>query len=235
MAVESQGTVTRERRNCCYQSPQNDNRKTRQLRMFKVIIVIMITFFLCRLPTWVYLLIKLNRDISSSAGWIIHFSFGVLSLIACAINPFMYTFLSETIRLGTSFGEFLRSRSSLCHRKPPKPDPAIASSDHICMHPRSWWTKLSAMPSKCCCLRKRGCWSACSREDPLPDDKNLVDYFVGGLDDKFYRRASYTLNGTQSVTNISSQVPGYYAHVYYGPPDPSKFVDIDLAGTRNIM
>ncbi|KFB50011.1 hypothetical protein ZHAS_00018053 [Anopheles sinensis] len=74
------------------------NRRKRQLRMFKAIIVLMLVFFICRLPMWIFLLIKMIGEANTSAYWNLHYSFGILAMVNAVLNPLMYTFLSETIR-----------------------------------------------------------------------------------------------------------------------------------------
>uniref|UniRef100_A0AAG5DUN5 G-protein coupled receptors family 1 profile domain-containing protein n=1 Tax=Anopheles atroparvus TaxID=41427 RepID=A0AAG5DUN5_ANOAO len=74
------------------------NRRKRQLRMFKAIIVLMLVFFVCRLPMWIFLLIKMIGEANTSAFWNLHYSFGILAMLNAVLNPLMYTFLSETIR-----------------------------------------------------------------------------------------------------------------------------------------
>lgn len=77
-------------------------RKHRQVRMFKVILVLMSVFFICRLPNWIYLLYKLSHDTQKNIHWVTHYCLGLMVMANCMLNPFLYTFLSETIRL-TSF------------------------------------------------------------------------------------------------------------------------------------
>lgn len=79
------------------------SREIRQLRMFKAILIIMITFFLCRLPTWIYLLYKLYNDANTNLHWVLQYSFGALSIFNCVLNPLLYTFLTETIRISFVF------------------------------------------------------------------------------------------------------------------------------------
>jgi hypothetical protein len=97
------------------QQPTNNDRcnerQRRQMRMFKVILVLMCVFILFRLPTWVFLLIKLNYYIAARPQWLINYSLSLLGIMNSMANPFLYTFLSETIR----FTSFLRvSCSKLC-------------------------------------------------------------------------------------------------------------------------
>lgn len=76
-------------------------RKQRQIRMFKVILALMAVFFICRLPNWIYVLYKLSNAAQENIYWVINYCFGLLVMVNCMLNPFLYTFLSETIRLTT--------------------------------------------------------------------------------------------------------------------------------------
>lgn len=69
--------------------------------MFKVILMLMVVFFLCRLPNWIYLLYKLNNSTQENIHWVLNYAFGLTVMANCMLNPFLYTFLSETIRLTT--------------------------------------------------------------------------------------------------------------------------------------
>lgn len=86
-----------------------DNRKKRQMRMFKVIVLIILIFFLLRLPTWIFLLMKLNMTLTKNIHWILQYVFGILSLTNCVVNPFIYTFLSETIHFGNKLSEKIKT------------------------------------------------------------------------------------------------------------------------------
>lgn len=76
----------------------NSARKKRHIRMFKAVIILMVVFFVCRLPTWIYLLVKLHITANSNIHWLLHYCFGLLSILNCFLNPFLYTFLAETIK-----------------------------------------------------------------------------------------------------------------------------------------
>lgn len=80
-------------------SAQANTRMKRQLRMFKAIVFIMSVFFLCRLPTWIFLLIKLHGTANTSVFWILHYTFGIMAMMNCVLNPLIYTFLGETIKV----------------------------------------------------------------------------------------------------------------------------------------
>uniref|UniRef100_A0A182PMW2 G-protein coupled receptors family 1 profile domain-containing protein n=1 Tax=Anopheles epiroticus TaxID=199890 RepID=A0A182PMW2_9DIPT len=81
-----------------HQSEAISNRRRRQIHMFKAIVMLMLVFFVCRLPMWVFLLIKMIGDANTSAYWNLHYSFGILAMVNAVLNPLMYTFLTETIR-----------------------------------------------------------------------------------------------------------------------------------------
>lgn len=216
------------------QSNANSCRKTRQLRMFKVILVIMTTFFVCRLPTWIFLLIKLNRDLSSGSSWVLHFSLGMLSLANCAINPFLYTFLTETIRFGSSAKERLKRICCWCTGKGSgSVDSLTVTSDHDKLNGETGWRSIFS----CGC-----CWEPCGKEE-LPDDKNLIDHCESSM--RQFRKKSYTLNGKEQVSCISSHLKspfGQYSNVYLGAnqpamtiissSDPNHFVEVDLMNRR---
>lgn len=73
------------------------SREIRQLRMFRVILVLIVTFLVCRLPTWIYLLYKLENVANTNLHWVLQYVFGILSVMNCVVNPLLYTFLMETI------------------------------------------------------------------------------------------------------------------------------------------
>lgn len=49
--------------------------------------------------------------------WLIHYSLGIFSLVNCVLNPFMYAFLSETLRAGDKFCGSLKGCLSVCYCK----------------------------------------------------------------------------------------------------------------------
>ncbi|XP_058829362.1 alpha-2A adrenergic receptor [Topomyia yanbarensis] len=90
-------------------SPASLSRKQRQLRMFKAIVFIMAVFLVCRLPHWIFLLIKMHGLAATNVYWLLHYSFGIIAMINCVLNPLIYTFLIETIK----FTVFLKT---ICRR-----------------------------------------------------------------------------------------------------------------------
>jgi hypothetical protein len=105
VASENENTSTNSAGNTTYITPESTarrvERKQRQIRMFKVILVLMGVFFICRLPNWIYTLYKLSHDTQENIHWVINYAFGLMALANCMFNPFLYSFLSETIRLTT--------------------------------------------------------------------------------------------------------------------------------------
>lgn len=94
--------------------------------MFKVILALMAVFFVCRLPNWIYILYKLSNSSEGNIHWVLNYAFGLIVMVNCMLNPFLYTFLSETIRLTTFLigiicGMF-RPCGKLCKSKSVKSD-----------------------------------------------------------------------------------------------------------------
>lgn len=93
---------------------RSDNqRRQRQMRMFKVILVLMSAFIMCRLPNWIFLLYKLSYKVSGRLNWILLYCFALTGILNCMLNPLLYTFLSETIRITSRVG---RVCFRLCRR-----------------------------------------------------------------------------------------------------------------------
>lgn len=105
------------------QAPQQPNNEThrnerqrRQMRMFKVILVLMSVFICCRLPNWIFLLYKLSNVASGRLNWLLLYSFGALGLLNCMLNPLLYTFLGETIRITSHIGSACYKFCRPCRR-----------------------------------------------------------------------------------------------------------------------
>lgn len=91
-------------------------RQRRQMRMFKVILVLMSVFICCRLPNWIFLLYKLSNPLTGRLNWILLYSFGTLGILNCMLNPLLYTFLGETIRITSHIGSACYKFCRLCQR-----------------------------------------------------------------------------------------------------------------------
>ncbi|XP_001976576.2 orexin receptor type 2 [Drosophila erecta] len=73
-------------------------REARHRRMVVVVLLMMAVFICLRLPAWVFLIMRLYGSYSEPIDWLLYFSFGILNLFSCALNPIFYTFLTQTIR-----------------------------------------------------------------------------------------------------------------------------------------
>ncbi|XP_044317916.1 gastrin/cholecystokinin type B receptor [Drosophila rhopaloa] len=73
-------------------------REARHRKMVVVVILMMAVFICLRLPAWVFLIMRLFGSYSEPIDWLLYFSFGILNLFSCALNPIFYTFLTQTIR-----------------------------------------------------------------------------------------------------------------------------------------
>lgn len=84
-------------------------REARHIRMFKIVFLIISIFLICRLPSWIFVLIKMYSAQSTySEYWIMHYSFGILVLLNCLLNPLIYTFLSTTLNAWDKIRSWLK-------------------------------------------------------------------------------------------------------------------------------
>lgn len=113
----SQITNTRQTSYDIRQSSTKNQREARHIRMFKVIICLIAIFLICRLPQWIFLLVKFYGNIHLVEMWLLHYSFGILALFNCMLNPFMYTFLSATLRVSEKIGNSFKRCLSPCYCK----------------------------------------------------------------------------------------------------------------------
>lgn len=95
---------------------RNEQRRGRQMRMFKVILVLMTVFIVCRLPNWIFLLYKLSHNVSGRLNWLLLYSFAVTGLLNCMLNPLLYTFLGETIRITSRIRSGCYKLCKICRR-----------------------------------------------------------------------------------------------------------------------
>jgi 7 transmembrane receptor (rhodopsin family) len=93
---------------------KENQRQRRQMRMFKVILILIFTFIACRLPNWIFLLYKLKNKVSQRLNWLLLYSFAALGLLNCMLNPMLYSFLGETIRITTRIGNACYRFCKLC-------------------------------------------------------------------------------------------------------------------------
>lgn len=87
----------------------------RKVRTFKVVIVLLLSFVLCRLPYWIFYIIRLATNMTSHSIWTLHFSFISLSILNCTLNPMLYNFLNESITIFQLFSHFIgKVLSTIC-------------------------------------------------------------------------------------------------------------------------
>ncbi|KAJ8923022.1 hypothetical protein NQ315_001570 [Exocentrus adspersus] len=82
-------------------------RVERKIRTFKIIVVLMVTFLVCRLPYWCYYVIKLVSVLGGDAAWNVNFALIALNMFNSLLNPLLYTFLSQTIRAFKLVNDFM--------------------------------------------------------------------------------------------------------------------------------
>jgi hypothetical protein len=91
-----------------------NERHKRHIRVFRILLILMLVFFACRLPSWIYTIYKLNNSAEGNIIWVLSYAFGVLVLLNCALNPYLYSFMTETIRLVAFIGALLTCKKDNC-------------------------------------------------------------------------------------------------------------------------
>ncbi|XP_034941954.1 5-hydroxytryptamine receptor 4 [Chelonus insularis] len=71
----------------------------RKRRTVKVILMLIGIFSFCRLPQWIYLLVKLHITLSGNFWWHLQVVLTSLSLLNATVHPFLYAFLNEALSL----------------------------------------------------------------------------------------------------------------------------------------
>ncbi|XP_020804647.1 orexin receptor type 1 [Drosophila serrata] len=93
-------------------------REARHRKMVVVVLMMMAVFICLRLPAWVFLIMRLYGSYSEPVDWLLYFSFGILNLFSCALNPLFYTFLTQTIRTVTLMKQKVRGFLGCSNGKP---------------------------------------------------------------------------------------------------------------------
>lgn len=88
----------------------------RKIRTFKIILVIMFVFFLSRMPHWIFNVIRFSMvSADKSQHWITSYTLSFFVVLNTAINPFLYSFLTQTMnyidKCFTTVGDFV---SKIC-------------------------------------------------------------------------------------------------------------------------
>lgn len=81
----------------------------RKIRTFKIILSIMLIFFLCRMPHWIFNVVRFAIKADENIHWVLSYVFSLFLLFNTAINPFLYSFLNQTIEY---FDKFFTSLGS---------------------------------------------------------------------------------------------------------------------------
>lgn len=71
----------------------------RKRRTVRVILILIIIFAICRLPQWLFLLVKLYVETTGNFWWNLQVILTTLSLFNASIHPFLYAFLNESLSL----------------------------------------------------------------------------------------------------------------------------------------
>ncbi|KAF5306269.1 hypothetical protein FQA39_LY08967 [Lamprigera yunnana] len=96
---------------------KNNKEKIRvemKLRTFKIIVFLMVIFLLLRLPNLIYDTMKLSIVLDGHEAWVIKYVCAGLTLLSCALNPFLYTFLNNTILTMDRLKELLYDICCFC-------------------------------------------------------------------------------------------------------------------------
>ena len=112
---------------CIRREPIQVEQRNIQIRMLKVITLLIAVCLICRLPHWIYVLYKLS-NLTTNNYFILYYNFGILILMNCSINPFLYTFLSETNRFKTLLLDSIVSIFCICRKKTGTMKPIILST-----------------------------------------------------------------------------------------------------------
>lgn len=88
----------------------------RKVRTFKVIMVLIATCFIGRVPSWSYNVAQSDPSIrlDDMKWWLLQYWFTILSLFSTALNPFLYCFLNETLDVFQSVFRFVRNVFGYC-------------------------------------------------------------------------------------------------------------------------
>ncbi|XP_054737821.1 5-hydroxytryptamine receptor 2A [Anastrepha obliqua] len=81
------------------QTKSKSNRQIRHIRMLTIIIILISTFLLLRLPAWILIITHIHGSYKQHLKYRLYFSFGILNLANSMLNPFLYTYLAETLKI----------------------------------------------------------------------------------------------------------------------------------------
>jgi hypothetical protein len=98
------------------QPPVRTTHTKRKGRTFKVILVLIATCFITRVPSWTYTVAQSDPDLKleEMQWWLLQYWFTILSLFSTALNPFLYCFLNETMDFIQGVFRFVRNIFEYC-------------------------------------------------------------------------------------------------------------------------
>lgn len=100
MKTKSLDRIDAEITGVVYTTESQRNNLAHKLRTFKVILLLMIIFLLCRLPLWVFTVLQMAMVFNEPHHWVIYYVLNFIAYTNCALNPFLYAFLNETLHFG---------------------------------------------------------------------------------------------------------------------------------------
>jgi hypothetical protein len=91
--------------------PKCTTQTKRKVRTFKLIMVLIASCFIGRVPSWTYTVVQSNPNIrlGELKWWLLQHWFTMLSLLSTALNPFLYCFLNETLDFIRGVFRFIRN------------------------------------------------------------------------------------------------------------------------------
>ncbi|KAL1497838.1 hypothetical protein ABEB36_008726 [Hypothenemus hampei] len=87
----------------------------RKVRTFKIVIVLIFAFIFCRMPYWLFWLVKLlTRFRNGDFVWRTTLILASLNLLNCVLNPILYTYLNQTLYLIRKIQNFICTTCCCC-------------------------------------------------------------------------------------------------------------------------
>lgn len=82
----------------------------KKVRIFSIILIIMATFIILRLPQWIFIVVTMlpHQRFSGNIWWVVKYLLSSLTLANTALNPFIYSFLNETMNLKSNLASGLK-------------------------------------------------------------------------------------------------------------------------------
>ena len=102
--------------NLLAEPPKCTTQNKRKVRTFKIIMVLIASCFIGRVPSWTYNVIQSDPNIrlGEMKWWLLQQWFTMLSMLSTALNPFLYCFLNETLDFIHGVFRFIRNIFECC-------------------------------------------------------------------------------------------------------------------------